>query len=111
MDVLELSPASTKGRIPVKTRVVSESGRAKVYEEIRREIRQGGRAYVVLPLVEESEKLALRDAVRTADRLRELFPEVEVGLLHGRMKAEEKEAAMRAFKEGPLRPILYIIIM
>ncbi len=92
-----------KGRIPVKTRIVPEGGRKQVLEEMRREIRQGGRAYVVLPLVEESEKLALRDAVRTADRLRELFPDVGVGLLHGRMKAEEKEAGMRAFKEGAMR--------
>jgi len=89
-----------KGRIPVKTRVVPEGGRKRVFDEMRREIAQGGRAYVVLPLVEESEKLALRDAVRTAEKLREAFPEVEVGLLHGRMKPEEKEAGMRAFKEG-----------
>jgi ATP-dependent DNA helicase RecG len=92
-----------KGRIPVKTRVVPESGRKKVFDEIRRELSQGGRVYVVLPLVEESEKLALRDAVRTAEKLREVFPEVDVGLLHGRMKAEEKEAGMHAFKEGSTR--------
>ncbi len=89
-----------KGRIPVKTRVVPESGRKRVFDTIRKEIAQGGRSYIVLPLVEESEKLALRDAVRTADKLREVFPEVEVGLLHGRMKPDEKEAGMRAFKEG-----------
>jgi ATP-dependent DNA helicase RecG len=92
-----------KGRIPVKTRVVFESGRKRVFEEIRRELDQGGRTYIVLPLVEESEKLALRDAVRTADRVRELFPDAGVGLLHGRMKPEEKEAGMRAFKEGALK--------
>jgi ATP-dependent DNA helicase RecG len=92
-----------KGRIPVRTRVVPESGRRKVFQELRRELDRGGRAYVVLPLVEESEKLALRDATRTAERLREAFPDVEVGLLHGRMKAEEKERGMRRFKEGAMR--------
>ncbi len=92
-----------KGRIPIKTRVVPENGRRQVFEELRRELDRGGRAYVVLPLVEESEKLALRDATRTAERLREAFPDVEVGLLHGRMKAEEKETGMRRFKEGELR--------
>ncbi|MEW6721214.1 MAG: ATP-dependent DNA helicase RecG [Thermodesulfobacteriota bacterium] len=92
-----------KGRIPVKTRVVPPEGRGKVLEEIRRELERGGRAYVVLPLVEESEKLALRDAVRTAERFRETFPDAGVGLLHGRMKADEKEGAMRAFKAGELR--------
>jgi ATP-dependent DNA helicase RecG len=92
-----------KGRIPVRTRVVTESGRRKVFEEMRRELDQGGRVYVVLPLVEESEKLALRDATRTAERVREAFPDVGVGLLHGRMKPEEKDAGMRRFKEGALR--------
>jgi ATP-dependent DNA helicase RecG len=92
-----------RGRIPVKTRVVPENGRRKVFQELRRELDLGGRAYVVLPLVEESEKLALRDATRTAERLREAFPDVDVGLLHGRMKAEEKEAGMRRFKAGELR--------
>jgi ATP-dependent DNA helicase RecG len=74
-----------------------------VFEEMRRELDQGGRAYVVLPLVEESERIALRDATRTADRIREAFPDVGVGLLHGRMKPEEKEKTMRRFMEGALR--------
>ncbi len=95
-----------KGRIPVRTRVVTETGRRKVFEEMRRELDQGGRAYVVLPLVEESEKIALRDAVRTAERIREAFPDIPVGLLHGRMKAEEKESGMRRFKEGELRVLV-----
>ncbi len=92
-----------RGRVPVRTRIVPEGERRKVFEAVRREVGQGGRAYVVLPLVEESEKLALRDATRTAGRIREAFPDVGVGLLHGRMKAEEKEAEMRRFKEGALR--------
>jgi len=92
-----------KGRIPVRTQVVPESGRRRIFGEIRRELDQGGRAYVVLPLVEESSLLALRDATRTAERIREGFPDVGVGLLHGRMKAEEKEMTMRRFKEGALR--------
>jgi ATP-dependent DNA helicase RecG len=92
-----------RGRIPIRTSVVPESGRRKVFEALRQELDRGGRGYVVLPLVEESEKLALRDATRTAERLREAFPDVEVGLLHGRMKAEEKDAGMRRFKEGKLR--------
>jgi ATP-dependent DNA helicase RecG len=92
-----------RGRVPVRTKVVTEDDRRKVFEEIRREIAQGGRAYVVLPLVEESEKIALRDATRTAERLREAFPGVGVGLLHGRMKATEKEETMGRFKNGDLQ--------
>jgi ATP-dependent DNA helicase RecG len=82
---------------------VTEGDRRKVFDEIRREIARGGRAYVVLPLVEESEKIALRDATRTAERLREAFPGVGVGLLHGRMKAAEKEETMGRFKSGDLQ--------
>ncbi len=91
-----------KGRIPVRTRIVGEADRGKIFEEIRKEIGQGGRAYIVLPLVEESEKIALRDAVRTAARVREAFPGAGVGLLHGRMKAEEKESVIRRFRGGEL---------
>jgi len=92
-----------RGRIPVRTKVVTEGGRRTVFEEIRKEIAGGGRAYVVLPLVEESERVALRDATRTAERLREAFPGIGVGLLHGRMKAAEKEATMGRFKDGELQ--------
>ncbi|HEU4949978.1 MAG TPA: ATP-dependent DNA helicase RecG, partial [Candidatus Deferrimicrobiaceae bacterium] len=92
-----------RGRIPVRTKVVTEDGRRTVFEEIRKEIAGGGRAYVVLPLVEESERVALRDATRTAERLREAFPGIGVGLLHGRMKAAEKEATMGRFKSGELQ--------
>ncbi|MCL1926882.1 MAG: ATP-dependent DNA helicase RecG [Syntrophorhabdaceae bacterium] len=92
-----------KGRIPIRTRVMYESGRGKVFEEIRKEIDRGGRVYIVLPLIEESEKLALRDAARTADKIREIFPDIDVGLLHGRMKPQEKDAVMGAFKEGSLK--------
>jgi ATP-dependent DNA helicase RecG len=92
-----------RGRLPVRTKVVTEGGRRKVFEEIRGEIARGGRAYVVLPLVEESEKIALRDATRTAERLRDAFPGVGVGLLHGRMKAAEKEETMGRFKNGDLQ--------
>ena len=91
-----------KGRIPVRTRVMYESGRKKVFEEIRKELDRGGRVYIVLPLIEESEKLTLRDAAGTAERIREIFPDVNVGLLHGRMKSAEKDAVMGAFKEGRL---------
>ncbi len=90
------------GRLPVRTRVVEERERQWVFEEIRGELSRGGRCYIVLPLVEESERTDLRDATRTAERMRETFPETGVGLLHGRMKAEEKESVMRRFKGGAL---------
>ena len=66
------------------------------------EVAAGGRVYVVLPLVEESEKMALRDATRTSERVREAFPKITVGLLHGRMKPDEKDEAMTAFRARPV---------
>ncbi|HZW36810.1 MAG: ATP-dependent DNA helicase RecG [Deltaproteobacteria bacterium] len=91
------------GRTPVETRVVPERGRGAAWARVRKELAEGGRAYIVLPLVEESEKLTLRDATKTAERVREAFPEIGVGLLHGRMKAEEKEEVMHRFQEGEVR--------
>ena len=91
------------GRTPVRTRIVREGERAQCWETVRRELEEGGRAYVVLPLVEESEKISLRDAKKTSERVRELFPDIGVGLLHGRMKGEEKEAVMRRFQSGEIR--------
>ncbi len=88
------------GRTPVETRIVTEDRRETVWERVRREISEGGRVYVVLPLVEESENLSLRDARRTYERVRLAFPGTGVGLLHGRMKAEEKESVMRRFQKG-----------
>jgi ATP-dependent DNA helicase RecG len=91
------------GRMPIETRVFSESSRARVYRILKEELQKGRQAFVVYPLVEESEKLDLRDATRMAEHLqREVFPDLRVGLLHGRMKGEEKEAIMKEFKEGKI---------
>jgi ATP-dependent DNA helicase RecG len=89
------------GRMPVETKSFSESGRERVYRIVAEELRKGRQAFIVYPLVEESEKLDLRDATRMAEHLqKEIFPEFRIGLLHGRMKSDEKESAMAAFKEG-----------
>ncbi len=88
------------GRKPVKTKVYYESQRAQVYELIMTELKAGHQAYIVYPLVSESEKLDLMDATNMAEHLsRDIFPEYSVGLLHGKMKAAEKEDIMRRFKE------------
>ena len=91
------------GRTPVETRVVTDHRRNEAWERVRKDLQSGGRAYIVLPLVEESEKLTLRDARRTYERLRQVFPGEGVGLLHGRMKADEKESVMRRFQKGEIR--------
>jgi ATP-dependent DNA helicase RecG len=91
------------GRVPVETRLYYERSRHKVYELVKEEIRRGRQAFLVYPLVEESDKLGLLDATRMADHLqRDIFPEFRVGLIHGRMKGEEKEEVMVKFRDGQI---------
>ena len=89
------------GRTPIKTLVRGEEDRRKVFDGIRKEVLAGRQAYVVVPLVEETEKSDLKAATAFAAHLREkVFPDLAVGLLHGRMKGEEKDAVMRSFAAG-----------
>ena len=89
------------GRRPVTTRVLKASQRERAWRLVRREVAEGRRAYVVLPLVEESETLEVRSAVEEHRRLcREEFPDIGVGLLHGRLSAEDKLTAIEAFASG-----------
>jgi len=100
LSVLDEMP---KGRRPIETRIArNHADRELVYAFIRSEAGKGHRTFVILPLVEESEALEdVKSATAEAERLRtEVFPDLSVGLVHGRMKAKEKEEAMRAFKAG-----------
>ncbi len=86
------------GRTPIVTRVFVEKARPRVYEAMREQLERGHQCYVVYPLVEESEKVDLADATRGAKELQSLFPDRRVGLLHGRLKPEEKEQVMADFR-------------
>lgn len=88
------------GRQPITTKMVREKDREKVYARMRDEISAGRQCYVVYPLVEESEKLDLKDAVSGHETVSAAFPDVQVELIHGRMKAAEKDAAMSRFASG-----------
>jgi ATP-dependent DNA helicase RecG len=91
------------GRVPVETRLYFERSRPKVYDLVKEEIRRGRQAFLVYPLVEESDKMDLLDATRMADHLQvDIFPEFRVGLIHGRMKGEEKEEVMVKFRDGQI---------
>ena len=91
------------GRTPIKTVVVGEDQRGGVYKGIEREINLGRQVYIVYPLIEESEKLDLKAATMMFEELRDrIFPSFSVGLLHGKMKAVEKEAIMQEFTKGNL---------
>jgi ATP-dependent DNA helicase RecG len=101
------------GRKPVETRIVDPAERIEAYEEVRRELEGGRQAYVICPLVEESE--ALED-VRAAEELREelaeeVFPDRTVGLLHGRMKAPEKREAMAAFRSRETEVLVATVVV
>lgn len=89
------------GRTPVTTLLLREGDRDKAYSIIHDEVKNGAQAYIVYPLVEESEELTLKDAVSMKDKLdKEVFPDFNVSLVHGRMDSVEKEKAMDDFKKG-----------
>jgi ATP-dependent DNA helicase RecG len=88
------------GRQQIQTTAMSGQERSHAYDLIRREIAQGRQVYVVLPLVEESEKLDLRSAVEEHQKLQEsIFPDFQVGLLHGRMSSADKDEAITKFRD------------
>jgi ATP-dependent DNA helicase RecG len=96
VSVIDEMPANRK---PIKTGVRLEDQKQKVYQFVREEIRHGRQAYIVFPLIEESEKVDLKAATSEFEHLRtEVFPEYSLGLLHGRMKSEEKDEIMTKFK-------------
>ncbi|WP_066569881.1 ATP-dependent DNA helicase RecG [Snodgrassella sp. CFCC 13594] len=88
------------GRTPIKTRLVNQIRRREVEGLVRHACAQGRQAYWVCPLIEESETLQLQTAVDTQIELQAALPELTIGLVHGRMKAAEKAAAMNAFIQG-----------
>ncbi|PAX53485.1 ATP-dependent DNA helicase RecG [Brunnivagina elsteri] len=88
------------GRQAIQTTALMASQRSDAYDLMRREIAQGRQIYVVLPLVEESEKLDLRSAVEEHQKLQDaIFPEFQVGLLHGRMSSADKDRAITKFRD------------
>lgn len=97
--ILDEKPA---GRKPVVTRLVAESRRQEVYEGVSRRLASGEQVFVVCPLIEESEKLDLVSATEIYERTRAAFPRWRVGLVHGRLKAEERNRLMEQFRTGEL---------
>lgn len=88
-------------RSPIMTRIVSEDERAGAYRFLKEQVEGGRQVYVVCPIVEESEKIDLRAARETFEHLaQDIFPDLKVNLLHGRLKSQEKEEVMRCFTSG-----------
>jgi ATP-dependent DNA helicase RecG len=91
------------GRSPVATKLISHARRDQVIRSIRNACMEGSQAYWVCPLIEESETLQLETALETYETLTATFPELKVGLVHGRLKSDEKAAVMAAFQAGAIQ--------
>lgn len=101
VSVIDMLPP---GRRPVRTMLYSEGQRHKTWQLVGDELKAGRQVYIVYPLVEESEKSDLKAAIQGAEQLqREVFPQAQIGLLHGKMPSAEKEHTMAAFKAGTIQ--------
>ena len=101
VSVIDELPA---GRKPIQTRVFRHNARSRAYELVRKEVNAGRQAYIVYPLVEESEKLDLEAVMQAVERLRETeFPAMSLEVLHGRMKSDERAKIMKAFRSGDVQ--------
>jgi ATP-dependent DNA helicase RecG len=88
------------GRQPIQTTILNGKQRRDAYDLIQREVAKGRQVYVVLPLIEESEKLDVKSAVEEHQKLQsKIFPEFKIGLLHGRMSSAEKDQAITLFRD------------
>jgi len=94
------------GRKPVKTAVRPQKKHEEIYSFVEEELAGGGQAYVVYPLVEESEKMDLKDATAGYEKLKKRFSAYEVGLLHGQMKSEEKDTVMQQFIDNEIQVLV-----
>jgi ATP-dependent DNA helicase RecG len=93
------------GRTPVETEVVAPDERARAYELVRAQVRQGRQAFVICPLIDESEKVVARSATAEFERLsKEVFPDLTMALIHGRLK--EKDDVMRRFVAGEIQVLV-----
>jgi len=91
------------GRKPIRTRLCREEDKPELFRLLRQQIAEGRQAYIVYPLVEESEKMDLKAATESYEQLRsEVFPELRLGLIHGKLPAAEKESVMEAFRSGQI---------
>jgi ATP-dependent DNA helicase RecG len=104
ISVIDELPAQ---RLPIKNCVVGTSYRPKAYSFIEKQVREGHQAYVICPMVEESEGLDAENVLDYTDKLRNVFPpDIRVEYLHGKMKAKEKNQVMEAFADGAIQVLV-----
>jgi ATP-dependent DNA helicase RecG len=102
---LDISQIKTKpvGRKSIVTKLVTDENRAKAYQFIAKQINAGRQVFVITPLIEESDKLGVKSAKTEAENLKKIFPDFNLGLMHGRLKGLEKESVMRDFLENKIQ--------
>jgi len=87
-----------KGRLPIMTRLIPEEKRKDAYDWIKKQIQKGRQAFVICPLIDESDVMEVKSAINEYEYLtKEIFPDLKIALLHGKMKASEKDAVMKDF--------------
>lgn len=91
------------GRKPIITKVIAQADREAAVVHVLQELHAGRQAYVIAPLVEQSEKLEVKSATQTVAEMRQLFPDIAVGLLHGQMTPPEKASVINAFMAGAIQ--------
>lgn len=95
------------GRKPVRTAIRHDGARSRVYDFVRKEARAGHQAYIVYPVIDETERLDVKAAATMADHLaKEIFPDLAVGLVHGRLAADDRDDVMRRFRAGEIQVLV-----
>lgn len=94
------------GRSPIQTRVIFDNKRNQALDFMVQHLNAGRQAYIVYPLVEESEKIDLKNAVEEFEKLQEQFPKIRFGLMHGKMKGDDKEKVMELFRAGEIQVLV-----
>ena len=104
---LSLLDELPSGRKKILTKIVPPLERQKIFQFIREEAKEGRQTFVICPLIKESEKILVKSAINEYEKLsKEIFPDLQVGLLHGKMKPKEKEKIMRSFKSGRINVLV-----
>lgn len=99
------------GRKPIKTRAISSKARVKAYKFLEDQVKEGRQAYVVTPLIDESEVIEARSSLEVYKEISEKFKDFKVGLLHGNMKQKEKDQVMEAFNQGEIQILVSTLVI
>lgn len=110
---LDISQIRTmpEGRIPIETSLVHSEDRKRVYEFVKEELKKGRQAYVVAPLIEDSERIAASSALGIYEDLKKEFKDFEVALVHGAMKQQEKDLVMERFSKGEASILVSTVVI